>query len=152
MKFKRLERYEVAAWTPRKLALATSKPARMAKKLESTYPLIAEQLPQPKAFDADAELARRQASSDKHEASDRARVASLWRKARANYFKATAQQQQEIRTAWEGWTGPLTAFYFGYVVDVATGEFEARSQRTREASKALVAKILTQQSMELEFS
>ena len=44
MKFKRLERYEVAAWTPRKLALATSKPARMAKKLESTYPLIAEQL------------------------------------------------------------------------------------------------------------
>jgi hypothetical protein len=67
MKFKRMERFERAAWTQRGLAMATSKPARLAKKLQEKYPLISDQLPAPKPFDADAELSRRQSLLDSTE-------------------------------------------------------------------------------------
>lgn len=155
MKFKRMERFERATWTKRKLALATSKPERVSQKLHNDYPLIADQLPVPKAFDADAELARRQALQDSAQVRQRAHEARCWRAARGNFFRATPEQQEAIRSAWRAWRGPLTAFYFGYVVDVATGEYEARCKsardRERELTLAIRAQVLKAQTLPLQF-
>jgi len=155
MKFKRMERFERAAWTQRGLAMATSKPARLAKKLQEKYPLISDQLPAPKPFDADAELSRRQSLLDSTEARQRAHEARCWRKARGNFFRATPDQQEAIRSTWKGWRGPLTAFYFGYVVDVATGEYEARCQRARDKERARSMEIRARerqaQTLQLQF-
>lgn len=141
MRFHPLPRYEALNWTPRKQALAASRPARELAKARAALPLLADQLPEPAPVDLDALAARRQALLAASEARMRAMTARHWRAARRDYFAATEVQRAAIRAAWAAWRGPLTALYFRYVVDVHTGVVEARSQafRRREAERRAAA-------------
>ncbi len=153
MRFQPTPRYEPLNWTPRKQALAASRPARDLAKARAALPLLADQLPEPAPVDLDALAARRQALLASAEARMRAMTARHWRAARRDYFAATETQREAIRAAWAAWRGPLTALYFRYVVDLHTGVTEARSQaflqREAERRAALVASVARQGVLQL---
>lgn len=131
MRFTRKVRYEDFNWTPRSLAMAKSKPARQQKKMEDQFPLLAAVLPPPAAFNEEQEFEQRRSRLKRIDAEDRARCARLWRACRRDFFAATDEQKEAIRKAWAAWQGPTTGLYFRYVVDVATGVYEARSNALR---------------------
>lgn len=141
MRFHPLPRYEGFNWTPRKQALAASRPARELAKARAALPLLVDQLPEPAPVDLDALAARRQTLLAAADARMRALTARYWREARRDYFAATQAQRAAIHAAWAAWRGPLTALYFRYVVDLHTGVVEARSQafRLREGERRAVA-------------
>ena len=133
MRFKRYERIEPFEWTARKAANALAKPARQAAKLAVTHPLFADQLAPSMAVDLDAERAKRDRAALAMNRELRLLHARVWRESRCDYFAAPAQQRADIREAWRAWTGPVTALYFRYVVDLHTGVQAAREQRFRFA-------------------
>lgn len=124
------------AWTPRKLAMASSKAERERAREQARLPLLADQVPPAPRFDLAAETAARQIQHDRSLQSQRDFTARVWRAARRDYFNAGAEVRSEIRSQWLAWRGPATCLYFRYVVDVATG---VQQQRV-EASRANAAK------------
>lgn len=153
MRFTRYARYEDFDWTPRKLAMARSKPQRLQKKVEEQFPLLAALLPPPPSFDEEGELTRRRERNRKTEIDQRARLARLWRDCRRDFFAATEEQKELIRKAWAEWRGPTTASYLRYVVDLHTGVHEARSvlfrQREERSRIELLKRLRAQATLEL---
>lgn len=127
MNFLRYGRHEDFCWTAKKLAKASTKPARQLKKMHQNYPLIADVLPTPAAFSADEEAQRRQQSNQGFELGLRTFHARVWREARRDFFAASFIQREAIRRGWSTWAGPRTSLYFRYVVDLHTGVIQARS-------------------------
>jgi hypothetical protein len=111
------------------------RPARQAQKVASDYPLIAEVLETPPPFDLARETEQRCHRRLQSEQRMRALHARVWRESRRDYFGATEEQRELIRSAWNDWTGPTTSLYFRYVVDLHTGVMEARSERFRVAEQ-----------------
>lgn len=75
--------------------------------------------------------------------------AKHWRKGRSLYFAADPVTRQRIRTNWLAWTGPARPGYFIYVVEVATGAYEARAQFLRQKYAELRGSIAAQLDAEL---
>lgn len=119
------------AWTPRKLAMASSKAERERAHEQARLPLLADLLPPAPRFDLAAETAARQIQHDKSLQSQRDFTARVWRAARRDYFNASAEVRCEIRSQWQAWRGPATCLYFRYVVDVATGVQQQRVEASR---------------------
>lgn len=142
MRFTRYARYEDFDWTPRKLAMARSKPDRQQKKVEERFPLLASILPPPAAFDEEAERARRRERLRKTEIDQRARLARLWRACRRDFFAASEEQKDLIRQAWATWAGPTTGLYYRYVVDLHTGIVDARSAAFRQQEQQRLNDLL----------
>lgn len=145
MRFERKRRWGEFAWTPRKLAAAQSHGERVRARQEKRYPLLADQLPQPAPFDADAEARMRSEAHQQTEQRFRDFEARVWRESRRDARAAPAPQQAAIREHWLSWSGPATALYFRYVVDLHTGVLEQRQQAAKERSQALVAAVLAGQ-------
>ena len=133
MRFKRYERFEPFQWTDRKVAAALKRPARQAEKLARAYPLFADQLPPPAAVVLEDERAKRDRAALSMNRELRALHARVWRESRRDYFSAPPDQRATIAAAWLAWTGPVTALYFRYVVDLHTGVQAAREQRFKFA-------------------
>lgn len=144
----RLEPYR---WTARKLALAASRPERQRRKEQERLPLLASlQPPAPApAFDLEAEQRARDAAHARSIQTMRDLQAKHWRHGRALYFAADPATRARIQANWLAWTGPAKPGYFIYVVEVATGAYEARAQRMREKYAALRRTIATQLDAEL---
>lgn len=124
-------RVEPYRWTPRKLALAASRPERQRRKEQQRLPLLAELVPPAPVFDAAAEQRARNAAHVRSIQTMRDMDAKHWRKGRALYFAADEPTRQRIRDKWLAWRGPAKPGYFIYAVEVETGEYEARAQRAR---------------------
>ncbi|NDY89769.1 hypothetical protein [Ideonella livida] len=149
MKFDRVVRWESATWTPRKLAMHMSKPARQAASQAAKYPLLADVLEAPPpARDPAAELRARQARMTSAESSMRNLHASQWRNARAKYRACTQEQRDEIDAKWATWTGPRNPVCFSYLVRVASGEYQAITDRMRQRDRELKAAIDAQRMAE----
>lgn len=141
MKFDRSERYPEFAWTARKLAAAQSRGQRRHQAEAARVPLFADQLPAPSAFDADAEKAARNADLHTTEQRMRDLDAKHWRAARAQYQRATPEQQAAIRSEWDRWTGPRRAQYYQYVVDLHTGVQAQRRLKRKAEERAMKQRI-----------
>lgn len=135
MKFHRVEKYGSIEFTARKISLIESKPERQRKALADRLPLLADQLPHAAPVDVQYELSRRQALADSSELRMRSRLAGLWRSGRRDYFAAADDTRAAIRSAWDAWSGPQTASYFRYVVDLHTGVMAAREERFRQQQR-----------------
>lgn len=142
MRFDKSRKAEPFVWTPRKAAMALSKPAREQARLQATHPLLAGILPVRSAeVDLAREAEQRQASWARTEATMRALDARCWRAARRDYFAAPEDQRARIRGAWLQWRGPATPLYFRYLVDVHTGERAKRDAAARARDAELLARI-----------
>ncbi|HEP8974325.1 TPA: hypothetical protein VDU83_006754 [Pseudomonas aeruginosa] len=134
-------RVEPYRWTPRKLAMAASKPERQRRKEQERLPLLADQIPPAPAFDLEAEQAAREAAHVRSIQTMRDIDAKHWRHGRALYFAADEATRARIRADWMAWKGPAKPGYFIYVVEVATGAYEARMREGRERDRALRRRI-----------
>lgn len=141
-------RVEPYRWTARKLALAASKPERQRRREQERLPLLAELVPPAPAFDLEAELRARDAAHVRSIQTMRDLDAKHWRHGRTLYFAADIATRERIRANWLAWKGPATPGYFIYVVEVATGEYEARADRARERNAALRRTIYAQLNAE----
>jgi len=154
MKFDRTPRYGDFEWTARKLAAAQTRGQRRLQSEAKRVPLLADQLAQPKSFDADAERAARNADSHRAEKNIRDLDAKHWRHGRAMYQRATPEQQAAIRAAWLAWTGPRRPGYYIYVVELHTGVQEQRSLKFKAEERAMKQRIwhqiTAQQVLDLE--
>lgn len=52
--------------------------------------------------------------------------------------------QAAIQAHWRVWRGPVTCWYFRYVVDLHTGALEARTRAMREREAAVRDQVLRQ--------
>ena len=154
MRFTRFGRSDRFEWTSRKLAIAKSHGARTAAKQAQRYPLLADVLPSPQAFDAIVESDRRNTLITQSEASLRAFHAHVWREARRNARNALIQEQAAIRDAWAVWTGPTTSTYYTYIVDLHTGALAKRDCAMKAKAAAIRAELsrgrLAQYRLDLE--
>ena len=112
-------RVEPYRWTPRKLALAASRPERQRRKEQERLPLLAELLPPAPVFDAQTERRARDAAHERSIQTMHDLEAKHWRHGRAMYFAADEPTRARIREKWLAWRGPATPGYFIYVVEVA---------------------------------
>jgi hypothetical protein len=139
MRFKRQQRYEPRPLTNRqRLAYA-----RKLSKEKDRYPLFpdhvaAEQRPM------DAEEERRTRLRAQSEKSQRDFLAGVWRRARTLYFQQPAEVRALIQQKWRVWTGPCTATYFAWMIDVESGE-QARRLARIEAEFAPVRERIRRQ-------
>lgn len=129
-------------WTPRKLALAASKPERQRKKEQDRLPLLADLIEPAQAFNLEAEKAARDAAHAKSIQAMRDLDAKHWRRGRALYFAADLATRERIKAKWLDWKGPAKPGYFIYVVEVETGAYEARSAAARERDAQALREIL----------
>lgn len=125
-------RVEPYQWTPKKLALAASKPERQRRKEQKRLPLLAELIPAAPVFDLQAEQAARDAAHVRSIQATRNLEAKHWRQGRAMYFATDEPTRARIRADWMAWRGPARPGYFIYLVEVATGVYEARAQIARQ--------------------
>lgn len=146
MRFDRLPRYEPLTWTPRKQALALSRPARELAKARQALPLLADQLEEGPAVCLDEVADSRQRFLDQAERRMRDLLAQHWRKARAAYFASSSVQRDAIRRAWSAWRGPLRPLYLLYLVEQETGAAEARNKALRARDEARLAAAIEQLS------
>lgn len=137
-------RVEPYQWTARKLALAASKPERQRRKEQERLPLLADLVPAAPAFDLEAEQRARDAAHVRSIQTMRDLEAKHWRRGRALYFSADLATRERIRARWLAWRGPAKPGYFIYVVEVETGEYEARAERMRRRNAELRRTILVQ--------
>lgn len=142
-------RVEPYRWTARKLALAASRPERQRRKEQQRLPLLANLVPAAPAFDLEAERRARDAAHARSIQSMRDLAARHWRRGRCLYFAADQAIRERIRADWLAWRGPATPGYFIYVVEVATGAYEARLQRLREQDAGLRRRIAEQFAAEM---
>ena len=154
MRFTPYSRPSQFTWTARKLAAAQSKPDRQALQQDRQYPLLVGLLPNPAPFDIQVETERRRLTDMQQAATMRDFHAGVWKAARRDFFAASSEQQNAIRSAWCDWTGPSTSTYFRYVVDLHTGIMEARSiafrTRERDQRAGMIAAMRAQASFDLE--
>jgi len=150
MRFDRhAHRVEPYRWTARKLALAASKPERQRRKEQERLPLLATLQPPAPAFDLEAEQRARDVGHARSIQTMRDLEAKHWRKGRSLYFAADPATRKRIRANWLAWTGPARPGYFIYVVEVATGAYEARAQFLRLKYAELRRSVAAQLDAEL---
>lgn len=150
MRFSKKERYGEIEWSARMLAMAKSKPERLAKKDRERLPLFADQIEAGPAVDIKDQMQRRQHQYDAAEKRMRDLDAKHWRKGRAIYFGATPDQRAQIQEQWNAWRGPLKPGYFIYVAECVTGIYEQRAQACRQRDRELRMKALQQVDLQQE--
>ncbi|HED2435661.1 hypothetical protein ACTM43_22060 [Citrobacter freundii] len=124
MKFRRQERYSYH-WTPAKEAAYLRKPQRVQNKLDSRYPLIADQLTTPQSS-LEEEKQRREELSIKSEKNMRNFRANQWRKARKLYFSCDHNTRTIIKKAWQDGVYPADPTYLIYVIEKNNGDYQRR--------------------------
>lgn len=141
-------RVEPYHWTARKIALAAGKPERQRRKEQERLPLLAELVPPAPAFDFAAERHKRDAAHCRSIQTMRNLEARHWRRGRALYFSADLATRERIRAKWLQWVGPAKPGYFIYVVEVETGEYEARARLICQQDAELRQRIYAQLAAE----
>jgi hypothetical protein len=155
MRFQRTPRYGDYELTPRKAALARTRPQRAFEREKARLPLLADQLAPPPALHFDPEAERLQRERRHREIEERMRgfEARVWREARRDAQAASPETRAAIRAAWNAWTGPATALYFRWVVDEHTGANEARRlasiENARKIRDVVLAGMRAQTSLDL---
>ena len=153
MRFSPFGRAQMFAWTSRKLAIAQGRGARVAKREQQRYPLLADQTPAPQPFDADLEARRQDANLRESDQRIRNFHARVWREARRDFQRGTSEQREAIRSAWRAWAGPVTSIYFRYIVDLHTGVMDLRAAAMNKQTSAFRINLArahrAQQTLEL---
>jgi hypothetical protein len=139
MRFDRQPRYEPKPLTDRQRGAY----ARKLSKEKDRYPLFPDHVAAEQRT-MDAEEERRVWIRAKCEKDQRDSKAAVWRKARGLYFGQPADVRARIQLKWRVWTGPCTATYFAWMVDVESGE-QARRLARLEAEFAPIRKRIRQQ-------
>lgn len=127
MRFKRMERYGPRALTDRQKGTY----ARKLVREQARYPLFADHVAAEQRS-LDEETLRRDAARVASEQSQRAFYSRVWRESRALYFAQPAEVRTLITAKWRAWTGPCTATYFAWMVDVESGQQARRLARIEQ--------------------
>jgi hypothetical protein len=121
--------------------------ARKLQKETARYPLFPDHVAAEQRS-LDTEAARRAAVSLDSECERRQFLAQVWRNARALYFAQPVAIRLTIASKWRAWTGPCTATYFAWMVDVESGQQAARLKRIVELHAPVAERIRRQVAAE----
>lgn len=127
MQFQRYPRYEPITMNERKAAAFLRKQA----KERARYPLFAEHVAC-EQHSLEDELLRRMQRALAYECNLREFHARTWRTSRAIYFTLPADLRAAIRSEWQAWSGPRSATYFAWLVDVRSGNQAKRLARIEQ--------------------
>ena len=140
MIFKRRTKYPELQLTQRQIAAMEKAPERRAKKQKAALPLLAD-LIEVESIDIDAVIDHRKNMAAQSERLHRDFDASVWRKARAEFFAAPLNVQLKIALHWCYSAGnhmPATPTNFSYIVRQHTKPWciaDARKPRVIERQK-----------------
>ena len=122
--------------TSRKISAFSRKQA----KEQARYPLFSDHVASEQK-DIETEIAGRTRRMDAFEQSMRASHARTWRRGRARFFSLDERTRDEVRQAWNVWTGPRTSTYFASMVDVMSGDQARRVAKCSQVQAEYMAKL-----------
>ena len=136
MLFERYARYETFTMTDRKIAAFLRKQERE----RSRYPLFPQHI-EAEQHSLDEEIVKRVRINMNSVQGSRTFRAQAWRRLRAAYFAQPLEVRERIKAEWAAWVGSRSPTYFGWMVDVHSGEQARRVAAANEQTAAIRARI-----------